>query len=150
MHRYEEENGNIVEKLITLGYTTSPLTYNQLASPFYEYEENLFASEKIAKKYAKWQEVKLPQSVYKKALGIDSNDNRIDIQDSELGTCCSDISAIRDLLIQCKKSQGLCKYDCNLLQKLINNHGVGDGKNLSKILSALGLKIKQSIKDDPC
>lgn len=108
----------------------------------------LFKTEKEAKKAAKWYKVDLDDECYFLAIGSvrkgdkieRSSDNLDDIEDSELGICCANISDVRDYLMKCQKNKGLCQLDVDYVADCLNGCPLYDlGKNLKKILNSIGL-----------
>jgi len=65
------------------------------------------------------------------------------LEDSELGVCCANISAVRDMLIKCRDNKGLIGWEVERLQGLCRNsyHDFPeDAPTLTNILKQLNVK----------
>jgi hypothetical protein len=152
---FDNGNGKIVIKPDSAKLSIIILSdYFQKMEPDVVSFKYLTNSEKEAKRWSKFVEVDIPDKVWSLAIGkretteemikslVDDNyvPPKYNIEDSELGVCCSNISAIRDILTKCWENKGLTGWEIEYLQDLMNIHEPSENtSNLLKILNKLDI-----------
>jgi len=123
-----EENGNLlggvsgysIEHLVSIRRgSDSDITNVVRARDFYEDKDK-------AKEASKFLEVKVDEETWKIAIGdreAEDENSPYNLQNCNLSICCADISEARDILIFCRKYNGLIAHDRNELADLVNGHG---------------------------
>jgi len=111
--------------------------YFQDMNPDYVPLKYITADHEEATRWAMKWPVHLTPDEWYHAIGDRDN---IDIEDCELGICCADISAIRDILIQCKEKDGITGWEREWLQGLLRSHTLEVGPVLREIFLTLELE----------
>ncbi len=74
-------------------------------------------------------------------IGDRESEDEYSTEESDLGTCCGDISWCRDVLIRVQKNEYMTYLDFNNLKKVIDEHG---GRDTSTLLGRFIEEATQS------
>lgn len=113
----------INEGLVHVGYTGNRFNFDAPDMSFWG-DNELFTNKSKAEKLCKRIEIDVESVDWQKMIGDRGDDSHYD---SELGTCCSNISAARDILIQLREDGGkICVRDIDKMDEYLKGC-VGDG-----------------------
>lgn len=123
---------------IVTGYETQPYTFMALAgNPLRE--RDIYHNEEEAEEDARWITLYFTSDAWRRALGVDSTGERVEseLETCELGRCCADISAARDLLVQAMLAEGITWRDAQVIEEILKNHDdISDAPTLAMIREA--------------
>ena len=142
----------LFEELLCVGYRL-PLFYFVGEDGLGEYWPiyKVFGSQEEAERICQWTEVDdITDEEWQQAIGDREDESHYD---SELGPCCANISAIRDLLYQCWKHKGLPLRDIEHIKiNLLSGHQEtleDPSPILKKIWESLHLEqVEVSLEED--
>ena len=124
-------------------YDLNVFVFMNKHEPTYCHERYLSETEEEAKAKAVFTKIgEFSKEEWKKAIGSRKDGSH---EDSELGTCCANISEIRTMLLSARKYKGVIEVDRQMLQEALNYHeriGDYDQSVLKTILESLNLTWK--------
>lgn len=102
---------------------------------------HIYADKAEAEKDSRFLDVKADEETWKLAIGdreeIDQ-ESPYHIDNCNLGSCCGNISRIRDILLYCKEVKGLTVHECSEIKHLLKSHSeMTIGKSLAIIFKQL-------------
>lgn len=132
------------DQLFCVGYDLQTINIDAPGFPFMPYD--LCETKELADQLAVWHPITdMADEQWEAAIGDREKETA---EDSELGICCADISAIRDLLITCRLDGGLMERDVQMISCLIAGHDHNvttnpeEFPNLQKIFTQLSVNVK--------
>ena len=107
-------------------------------------EKDFYDERARAEEASEFLPVVADEETWKRAVGVrrgEDENSSYNIDNSDLPSCCANISEARDILYYCKSQGGLLVHDCSELKRMLEGHGYS-GESLSKIMMQLRMEEK--------
>ena len=135
LHLYNIPNasGEVIDSLCFYGQYVQDICTFKYANPWITDEKYLYKNEESARTAAKWYKIDRSYEDWSEAIGRRNlnekstdmiQSNKFDIESSDLGICCAEISEIRSTLYKLEKEGGIMEIDRIDLHERVKNHGL--------------------------
>jgi len=101
--------------MVHVGYMGNLFNFNAVDPRFWD-DDELITDKSEAERLCRRTEIDVESIHWQKMIGSRDDQSHCD---SELGTCCANISAARDLMLEAKENGAICERDILLIERYI-------------------------------